>query len=527
MQYSKQDIAYLRLSLEDGDVATGDSAESCSITSQRQCIQAFADKYSDVPSDLVEYVDDGYSGTSMERPSMSRILQLVSMGRVRTIIVRDLSRFARNYLEAGHYLEYIFPAYDVRFISINDHYDSAKVTSGNDEAFQLAIRNLLNDLYSKDISRKIKTAVDMKKLRGEYVYGQAPYGYKKGPEKNTIVIDDYAAEIVRRIFHMAANGITVSAIAKILNEEKVMTPSMYLEKVRGKYKPSPYWSFESVKNIIVNRIYTGDTEPFKSHVIKMGSNKVRQIPYGERIVIPDTHEAIVSRETYFNARSVIKSTEKSKRDIKQPLLSGYLVCGCCGHKLTKGRTTNKNWLCASARYTDERECSHIRLNEEMMEEKLLAAVKIQCDLADVQEKTIVKKQRSINDKVDALIWEKKKLGRELDTISDQLMKTLDEYYDGNMTKDNFVTSKKKLNQREFELKERLAELEQELLEQKNPVMNQMKEEESINLIKKHSGIEKLDELIMKELVKKIVVYPNNAVQIVWNFEDLIKNSNPA
>lgn len=104
---------------------------------------------------------------------------------------------------------------------------------------------------------------------------------------------------------------------------------------------------------------------------------------------------------------------------------------------------------------------------------------------------------------------------------------LDEYYDGIMTKDNFVTSKKKLNQREFELKERLAELEQELLEQKNPVMNQMKEEESINLIKKHSGIEKLDKLIMKELVKKIVVYPNNAVQIVWNFEDLIKNSNPA
>ncbi len=526
MQYEKQDISYLRLSLEDGDVAAGDSQESCSIISQRQCIQSFVKQNPDVPKELVEYVDDGYSGTSMDRPSMSRILQLVALGRVRTIIVRDLSRFARNYLEAGHYLEYIFPSYDVRFISINDHYDSAKVSNGNDEAFQLAIRNLLNDLYSKDISRKIKTTVDMKKLRGEYVYGQAPYGYKKGFKKNTIVIDEAVVGVVRRIFQMAEDGVSVTEIAKTMNDEKVMTPSMYLQNVRGKYKPSPYWSFESVKNIIVNRIYTGDTEPFKSHVVKIGSNKVKQIPDEERIIIPDTHEAIVSRETYFNARRVINSNEKSKRDVKQPLLSGYLICGCCGHKLTKGRSTNKNWLCASARYTDERECSHIRLNEAMMEQKLLTAVKIQCDLADIQEQTIVQKQNKVNKKVDSLIWKKKKLGRELDTISDQLMKLLDAYYDGDISKEAFLANKKELNRKESQMKEEIVAVEGQLLEQKKAAL-ETNEEDNMKLIKKHTGIDKLDELVMKELVKKIIVYPNNSVKIVWNFEDMLKSLKPA
>lgn len=145
---NKYDIAYFRLSLEDDDVARGETIESISIGSQRMCINDYSRLHDDVPKKWDEYVDDGYSGTSMDRPAMSRLLQLVVMGRVRTIIVRDLSRFARNYLEAGHYLEYVFPAYDVRFISINDNYDSAKVSYDDPAAFQLVIRNLINEWFS-------------------------------------------------------------------------------------------------------------------------------------------------------------------------------------------------------------------------------------------------------------------------------------------------------------------------------------------------------------------------------------------
>lgn len=314
MQVSQIDASYLRLLLEDEEVAKGEQDESISISSQRLCISEYAKSHPEVPSEWTEFVDDGHSGTSMERPAMKHLLQLVAMGRVRTIIVRDLSRFARNYLEAGHYLEYIFPAYNVRFISINDNYDSASVSDGDSKGFEIAVRNLLNEWYSRDISRKIKSAVDIKKMNGEYVYGTAPFGYKKGEKKNTIVIDPVAAEVVRRIFTSAVDGMTTSEIAKMLNEEKVTTPSVYLADVRGKYKTYEYWTFESIKNILINRIYTGDTVPFKSHVVKVGSNRVKMIPEEEQIVIPNTHEAIISREMFYQARLVIKSNKKTKTD---------------------------------------------------------------------------------------------------------------------------------------------------------------------------------------------------------------------
>ena len=144
------------------------------------------------PNSFEEISDDGYSGTSMMRPGMRRLLQLVDQGVVRTIVVRDLSRFARNYLEAGHYLEFVFPSYGVRFISINDQFDSAQMGESTG-GLEFAIKNLINQMYSKDISKKIKSAVDLKKMNGEYVYGTAPYGYKKGEVKNTIVVDAPAA----------------------------------------------------------------------------------------------------------------------------------------------------------------------------------------------------------------------------------------------------------------------------------------------------------------------------------------------
>lgn len=173
MRDNRMNTYYLRLSLEDGDVAEGDLEESCSITSQRLCVKQFLDAHSGLGTNFQEFVDDGYSGTNMERPGIQRLLGMVEQGLVRTIVVRDLSRFARNYLEAGHYLEFIFPAYGVRFISINDHYDSDDYGE-NPAGLDLAIRNLINEMYSKDISRKIKSAVDLKKRSGEFCLWHSP-----------------------------------------------------------------------------------------------------------------------------------------------------------------------------------------------------------------------------------------------------------------------------------------------------------------------------------------------------------------
>ena len=167
-------VKYLRLSLEDGDVETGSDKESCSISSQRRCINNYIASHADLDGNFEDFIDDGFSGTSMDRPAMRKLLKLVEDGKVHTIIVRDLSRFARDYLEAGHFLEFVFPACGVRFISVNENFDSAALgeeTGG----MELAVRNLINYMYSKDTSRRIKSVVDLKKLNGEYVYGFAPY----------------------------------------------------------------------------------------------------------------------------------------------------------------------------------------------------------------------------------------------------------------------------------------------------------------------------------------------------------------
>ena len=201
----RQNIYYLRLSREDGDVESGNETESNSISSQRVCIRRYIEENGMNCEDFTEISDDGYSGTNMHRPGIQKILKMAESGNVKTIIVRDLSRFARNYLEAGHYLEFIFPMYGVRFISVNDGYDSL-LTGETTGGFGLAIHNLINQMYSMDISRKIKSAVDMKKLNGEYVYGTAPYGYKKGEKKNTIVPDKAAAPVVKNIFEWAGLG---------------------------------------------------------------------------------------------------------------------------------------------------------------------------------------------------------------------------------------------------------------------------------------------------------------------------------
>lgn len=519
MQDNRIDVAYLRLSLEDEDVAKYGEQESVSIGSQRLCINEFVRTRDNMPKVLEEFVDDGYSGTNMDRPAMSRLLQLVTMGKVRTIIVRDLSRFARNYLEAGHYLEYVLPAYDVRFVSINDNYDSAEVTYGDSSGFQLAIRNLLNDLYSKDLSRKIKSAVDIKKMNGEYVYGQAPYGYKKGVKKNTIVIDPVAAEVVKRIFNEAAGGTTVTQIARMLNSEKVLTPSVYLAEIRGKYKTRPYWSFESVRNILDNRIYTGDTVPFKSRVVRVGSDRVKQLTEEEQIVIPDTHEAIISRETFYQAKTVIKSNKKSKKKNPTNVFSGYLVCGCCGKRLVKGRPTNKNWLCASARYTDETDCKDIRLNEAKMKDKLLSAIRLQCDLADAKIAASKAVKSRVDEKCNGYNWELKRCHRELDDNRNTLMALLEDFYEEKLSKEEFHHKKQALKDREAELTSKIAELEELVQTAKKEATVQQNIETDASEVIKHRDITEVDSSLMKELVKEIRVYPENFVKIVWNFKE--------
>lgn len=513
------DAYYLRLSLEDGDVAEGTINESCSITSQRSCVMQFLGAHPELGGDFKEFSDDGYSGTNMERPGIQRLLRLVEQGLVRTIVVRDLSRFARNYLEAGHYLEFVFPAYGVRFISINDRYDSDDYGE-NPAGLDLAIRNLINEMYSKDISRKIKSAVDIKKRNGEFVYGTAPFGYKKGAQKNTIVVDDEAAITVKRIFKLASEGTTITEIALVLNKDGVPTPSQHMAQYRSsKYKVYTDWTWNSVKNIIENRIYTGDTEPFKSHVVKIGSDRTKQIPRELREIIPETHEAIVSRELYYLAQTTIKSVSKKKSVSQNNPLTSRLICGCCGNTLGKGKAKNKNWLCSKARYNTVLDCKSVRADEAEIKGIILRAIQQQCSLIDFsiqEQKNLQKASRS----EQAIVGDEiRSLQRKLDKLQNTKRELLEAVMADRLTRDDYVAKKKALLSEEESITAKLTVFQKkfESFSASNTKMEQ--HQEAAKEIRQYEGITELTPEVMKALVKRVIVYPDKHIRIEWNFSD--------
>lgn len=516
---SRKIYSYIRLSQEDGDVECGSDSESCSISSQRSCIRQFLAAHPELPDTCEEIVDDGYSGTNLERPGMQRLLQLVDAGEVGTIIVRDLSRFSRNYLEAGHYLEFVFPALDIRFISINDEFDSV-VLGEETGGLELAIKNLMNQIYSRDISRKIKSVVDMKKYRGEYAFGAVPYGYRKGSEKNRIAVDEEAAKVVRQIFGWAAEGISITQIAKRLNEQNVKTPSAYLAAVRGRYKVRAFWGYESVRNILNNRIYTGDTEPFKSHVVKVGSNRVKLIPEELREVIPDTHEAIISREQYYLAKLAVKSVApKYPQHRNLSPLQPYLVCGCCGNKLLKGKASNKTWRCASSRYSDALDCSGVLIDNDRISSVLLHAIQNQCDLLDAKLQRMQQERKSAKSEHELLLAEKKGCAAELEKAQGEKMLHYEAYVAGNLTKAEFAAKRQALTAKAEACKSQLCLIEQKLAETEAADSSRESLTPEVNRFLDFKGVSELTPELLKALVKRVTVFPENAVRIEWNFRD--------
>lgn len=519
MQDKPRNVMYLRLSREDGDVEGGSVQESCSIASQRQCLQSYIASQPDlVPLAFEEIVDDGCSGTSMRRPGVARLLRMAEAGEVGTIIVRDLSRFSRSYLDAGHYLEFIFPACGVRFISVNDHFDSRAL--GEDTGgLELAIRNLINDMYSRDISRKIRSAVDLKKMSGEYVYGTAPFGYRKGAQRNTIEIDEPAAAVVRRIFAWAAAGVTIAQIARRLNDAGETTPSVHLAAVRGRYRTRSFWTYDSVRNILNNHIYTGDTEPFKSRVVRVGSSRVRQIPREQRIVLPGTHEAIIDSATYEQARRAVRPRGKGVPAPQDDPLTSLLVCGCCGNRLSKGRSRNRTWRCTSARYGGSPGCAHVRADDAQMRALLLNSIRTQARLLDARLEQLAALERAGGSEADMLSREIRRLSGQIERLRAQKLMEYERYAAGEAGREAFLAAKEALAAQEERAAASLSLLEERLARARSVLTQTSAQKSGAQAVARAAEIDELTPGLVRELLRRVMVYPGGRVSIEWSFRD--------
>ena len=337
--------AYGRLSKEDGD-----KIESDSIKNQRDLIHSYIGQHPELKL-VMEGYDDGYTGTNFERPCFKEMLEAVKEQKVNCVIVKDLSRFGREYIEAGRYIEKLFPALGVRFIAINDGYDTAHLDASS--SLILPFKNLINDSYCRDTSIKVRSHFDVKRRNGEFIGSFAAYGYSKDPEnKNRLVVDPEAADVVREIFARRISGMSCQAIADELNTLGVPSPMEYKRSRGMKYK-SGYrvhnktrWSATAVRRILQNEVYLGVMEQGKRTTPNYKVKTVVYRPPEEWMRVEDTHEAIISRELFAAVQKALDQAAQQAKDREihswsPNLLKGKIFCAHCGHSLHRQKCVRR------------------------------------------------------------------------------------------------------------------------------------------------------------------------------------------
>lgn len=500
-------VKYLRLSLDDGD-----KEESDSIGNQRNLLDYYIRQiFKGRNVEVIEIVDDGYSGTNMNRPGMKRLLILAETKQINCVIVKDFSRFARDYIEVGRYAEQKFPEWQIRFISVNDGYDSNDfrgITGGID----MALKSIAYTMYSRDLSEKVKSARKILQKQGKYFAPYAFFGYNKSPDdKHKLIVDPCAAEVVKRIFALRISGSSPAQIAYILNEDKVPTPSVYKKMndplTRNWNNVSGYckWSSGTVGNILHDERYTGKLIAQKHERIAVGNPKIRAVAAENRIIVPNTHEPIISQKIYDEVR--VLSNRKKCNKTSDFSLSSLVCCGGCRHKMfySNSAENGKTFWCNYKRFTAKNNCFQGRVYENDLISFLKKLIQAELEKAVDISKT--------QEKVDKLMKRNKKtiltLQRNVDC---EKKKKLTEY---------IKLTKNEITEEEFSKNRAEIDKRIELLNEKiQSIIYQKISEEDIavlNLFGKYIDVDNIDNDIIRDLVKTIYVYNDKRIEVVWNF----------
>ncbi len=514
---------YLRLSQEDIDVKNGLlKDESNSIRSQRLLIQRYIQGQPELAGHTVlEFADDGYTGTNFDRPQLQRMLSLIRSGEIQCVVVKDLSRFGRNYLEVGDYLEHIFPFLGLRFIAINDHYDSADY-KGTTGGIDVAFRNLVYQQYSQDLSQKVKSAMHMKMARGRYVV-HCPYGYKKASgEKHKMVLDPVTAPIVREIFLAAMAGKKSTEIAAMLNERHIATPLEYRKLSRKSIQNEAMWSHYAVLRIIRDYKYTGAMVNFKCENQTIRARVQKRNSPDEWVVVENSHEPIVSHEEYEAANACIRKV-KPHSTVHHDQTDRVYYCGHCGRRLRKTFGLDEYYSCATSLYRKKTECSEIRWSKTDLERIVLTAYKAQLSVMEEEHKKAAVQNGP--SPIRVCREAQKKVSKEISSISEQNLRLYERYKSGKYSAETFLEEKTKLFARKKQLDTDLARLQSE---EKALLTEQGRAEQQEQYLQQAGTLLQLsDEILLKEmyqLIDKIVVFSNKEIEIHWKLDDCFQTA---
>lgn len=518
---------YVRLSKEDGDVATAGKRESNSISNQKDLIKNFLKDKKDIVV-VSERVDDGYSGSNFERPAFQMMLEDIKKGIVDCVVVKDLSRFGREYIDAGKYIERLFPALGVRFIAVNDHYDSLEGKSQADEIV-IPFKNLINDAYCRDISIKIRSHLEVKRKNGEYIGAFTPYGYQKDSDnKNKLVIDVYAAGIVKEIYRMKLSGMSQTAIANALNKQGVLSPMEYKHslgiRIQDNFKTHEQaeWSAMSVKRILENEVYTGTLVQGKRTTPNHKVKKLMKKPETDWVRIEKNHEVIVSeREFALVQRLLGIDTRTSPNEEKVYPLSGLVVCGDCGAMMIKrdvpaGGKIYAYYICS--RHAATKECAAHRIPMKKLEETVLELVKIHIEnILDM---------KKIMDFIHAVPFQELDI-KELETRKEAKEKEAnrcrelrdylyEDFREGIISKDDYKELHDGYTEKRKKAEEAIRNIEQqirEILESKSDKYHWL------DYFAAHQNIQELTRTVAVELIDQILVYDKKHIEVRFNFDD--------
>lgn len=524
---------YIRLSVEDGD-----KVESNSISNQRMLLNDFLSDNSEF--NLYDYyIDDGYSGTDFERPAFKKMLKDMNDKKFNTIIVKDLSRLGRNYIEVGNYIERIFPLFNIRFIAVNDSIDSYKDPKSINNVI-VPFKNLLNDEYCRDISNKIRSVLDVKKKRGEYVAALAPYGYIKDPEdKHHLIIDNESANVVKMIFEMSLQGYGRYTIAQKLNELGILNPYGYkmivLKKKKGiqkdddKYKFA--WDMTVIKNILSDQTYCGDTVQNKGKLISYKVHKHIKNPKNEWIIVKDTHKAIIDRTTFERVQTgIINRDTRAEKNGKISIFAGHLKCADCKRAMNKKQggyykgqpRKHFHYMCSTYMRRSRNLCSKHTIRNDILEEAVLKMIKLQIELVADYDKILKELQ-----KVSKTDYRKK-------VIEDNIMKSEEElkiqkrlrklaYEDWKLekiTEDEYVEYSSSYTSVITLIENNIKNLYEEL---ENYTEKEEKNEWVENFLE-YKNIKELSRQVVDELIDEIYVYENGRIQIKFRYEEQYKEA---
>ena len=515
---------YLRLSREDGD-----KAESDSIQNQRALLAEFAASQADMAAPRI-YLDDGFSGTDFDRPDFRRMVADLRAGAVNCVIVKDLSRFGRNYVGVGEYLETVFPLLDVRFISVNDHVDSV-LDPQSVNTLVVPFKNIINDEYCRDISNKVRASLDLKRRQGKFIGSFAAYGYRKDPaDHSRLLIDDEAAAVVRDIFDWFLGGMSILGVARRLNAAGVPSPSAYKRRQGQPYRHPASDKLDglgpdsSVRRILQNRLYTGTMVQGKNRVRSYKLHVSVPVPADEWIAVEQTHEAIVPPAVFAQAQALLsRDTRAAPGKNTVYLFSGLLRCADCGRAMHRKQISQpygdyQYYICSTFKKMAKGACTKHTIRTDRLEQAVLETVQSQIALAvEMDELIAAIHQNGAKRRSDAsLRAAQDRLTQERAHLVQMQLDLYPDWKNGDLSREEYRALKEQLAQKQTRLEKKIETVKAQIAETQ---IGETGENAFLTQFLRHRNVRTLTRALVVELIDRIDVYEGGGIKIHFKFAD--------